>query len=439
MTRHALIAVLAGIIVFWLAGCTTLNESVSSLKSGLEGLQDSGTTQIAVIAPERKAIHENDLPSHARFALAALLQKMRHQEDKVREVVFDPAGGHRVRDPRFDFSGFQVYGLDIGEYAFLENTRQLTTVQLGGVLHFADGIGRRCSSVYSLRYDLRPGRPITVRESQVSHLTPPFPDVRAFFVPLKAIKDADPKPQSFVDFYRLAAANAMPMRATAEELAEKKKIDQLSAWQRLTAGSVVSPKTDDYLILVFGMDRMPPQSDLAVKVMSTESTIGESLAQPLYMDDHGFRIAALGGQATLYSDLSRFYVHVLYKPQPDFGNKPILVGRFCSEKDYSPAPVRSVPSATAMVRPVSAPVQPAGVQEGAVSLGKIFLNPAAKNDAALIQGRLADVGYYSGKVDGAFGPGSKAALQAFRKANGLGDSTAWDMNTQRLLFQGSGK
>ena len=39
------------------------------------------------------------------------------------------------------------------------------------------------------------------------------------------------------------------------------------------------------------------------------------------------------------------------------------------------------------------------------------------------------------KIDGDFGPGSKGALQIFKKDNILGDNFNWDLNTQKRLFK----
>ncbi len=73
-----------------------------------------------------------------------------------------------------------------------------------------------------------------------------------------------------------------------------------------------------------------------------------------------------------------------------------------------------------------------------IATGSVFLNPSKKDDARLIQTRLAEMGYYTKKIDGDFGPGSKGALQIFKKDNGLGDNFNWDLNTQKMLFKDSG-
>jgi hypothetical protein len=68
----------------------------------------------------------------------------------------------------------------------------------------------------------------------------------------------------------------------------------------------------------------------------------------------------------------------------------------------------------------------------------ILHHPARYSDAVKIQRRLADLGYYTLKVDGAFGKGSRAALKAFRQNAGLGGDSRWDLTTQKALFRGTG-
>ena len=70
-----------------------------------------------------------------------------------------------------------------------------------------------------------------------------------------------------------------------------------------------------------------------------------------------------------------------------------------------------------------------------IASGAVFLNPADSQDAQTIQGRLAELGFYNGGIDGVWGSESRAALQAFKKKNSLPDPQKWDKPTQMLLFQ----
>ena len=180
--------------------------------------------------------------------------------------------------------------------------------------------------------------------------------------------------------------------------------------------------------MVFCLERLAPEAEFAVKSTSEETVHGAPLGQTLYLDDAGWRIAAMGGTAKLNSKSDKFFVYATYNPDRKALKKPILVGKFSSLRDYSSRPGlqhRTVQHA------------PAG-STGPIGRGDVFLNPASHPDAVKIQQRLADQGYYRSKVDGAFGKGSRASLKAFRQKAGLGYDSRWDMATQKALFKGSG-
>ncbi|MBP1708907.1 MAG: hypothetical protein H6Q40_696 [Deltaproteobacteria bacterium] len=63
-----------------------------------------------------------------------------------------------------------------------------------------------------------------------------------------------------------------------------------------------------------------------------------------------------------------------------------------------------------------------------------LLNPAAPEDARIIQTRLAELGFYDLPVDGMWGKGSRTALMAFKEKSSLGSSDTWDIETQTLLL-----
>ena len=54
----------------------------------------------------------------------------------------------------------------------------------------------------------------------------------------------------------------------------------------------------------------------------------------------------------------------------------------------------------------------------------------------LMQQRLVDRGFLKGGVDGSFGPGTKAGVEAFQKANGIEATGVPDMRTMLALFYG---
>ncbi len=51
-----------------------------------------------------------------------------------------------------------------------------------------------------------------------------------------------------------------------------------------------------------------------------------------------------------------------------------------------------------------------------------------------LQERLKELGYYSGEVDGQFGPGTREAVIAFQKKNGLDADGLAGEETQKVLY-----
>jgi len=99
------------------------------------------------------------------------------------------------------------------------------------------------------------------------------------------------------------------------------------------------------------------------------------------------------------------------------------------------------PEATQEMRPQPRNGEKTGppVSEGtekAISREARLLNPAVPQDARMIQILLADLGFYSGAIDGIWGKGSQAALTAFKQEQSLQNPEKWDLETQMLLFRG---
>ena len=71
--------------------------------------------------------------------------------------------------------------------------------------------------------------------------------------------------------------------------------------------------------------------------------------------------------------------------------------------------------------------------------GTLLLTPSNPEDVETIQGRLAELGFYSGGIDGIWGRDTRAALRAFKEKIGLKNPEQWDKETQMLLFRGLGQ
>lgn len=62
------------------------------------------------------------------------------------------------------------------------------------------------------------------------------------------------------------------------------------------------------------------------------------------------------------------------------------------------------------------------------------MNPLNRADGQRIQQRLAQLGYYTGRGDGAWDTAARVALRKFKAANGLGNNEDWDGPVETVLF-----
>jgi peptidoglycan hydrolase-like protein with peptidoglycan-binding domain len=126
-----------------------------------------------------------------------------------------------------------------------------------------------------------------------------------------------------------------------------------------------------------------------------------------------------------------FFTRVMYSPDDTGAGGaayPVLVGLFSTTKNHHGTGQLATGLATTQTD-----------RSGPLESGERFLNPKNRNDAMLIQARLAEMGFYAAAVDGSFGKGSRAALEKFQASKGLGGKGNWDLPTQQALFAGSGQ
>lgn len=99
------------------------------------------------------------------------------------------------------------------------------------------------------------------------------------------------------------------------------------------------------------------------------------------------------------------------------------------ERSLTPTPLPPVPASVMAVTPdpslpTSAPVMRTG---------------SRGDEVKELQSRLFTLGYYKGEIDGQFGAGTKEAVIAFQKANGLGADGIVGDETKNLLFSPNAK
>lgn len=77
--------------------------------------------------------------------------------------------------------------------------------------------------------------------------------------------------------------------------------------------------------------------------------------------------------------------------------------------------------------------------DGPLATGEVLLSISDPTGARLIQQRLAELGYYHSKIDGLWQTFSKKSLDEFKTKRKMGYAGQYDLETQKALFEGTGR
>ncbi len=389
------------------------------------------TAPFEINPPRVEPVMDEDIPGDIRMVTAAIVQKLRQDPAGIPRVSFDPSGVHYTPETSFKYQGFAVTDISINEHWARDTGRDSFTCRLGGIILFADQLGRRAMLDYAADYELFRDK-IIIRESTVRPVPPFFPNTRAFIIEGSQLKEIVDQRPDFAEFYAGVVLRAHTMTPTTEERRQHQELQEMSFFQRVRQAP--SSERQDNFMVIFVMDRLTPDAELNVMVTKNLHD-SNSLARPVYRDFDGWRVAIFGGNFAI--DRDGFFARVYYKPARGVlpqGKDQVMVGLFTSEKNYD---VPEAPAPGKVQTATQAPsITPA---EGPLASGSRVLDLAGRDDAALVQTRLAELGFYNMKVDGLWGPGSRGALQNFQSASGLQPSGEMDMITQFKLFTGTGR
>lgn len=425
MIRNITTAGLIVLVLWVMTGCAVQQQLQQQFQ---QGRVIAETPPFEINPPLVDPIADGDIPGDIRMVTAAIVQKLRQDQTGIPRVSFDPGGIHYTPETTFNYNGFSVSEINITEHWANDTGRRTFDCRVAGVMLFSDALGRRAMVSYSADYELFRDR-ILIKNSAVRPVPPVFPNTRAFIIEGSKLQAIVEKWPGFEEFFTGVVSNAYNMTPTAEERRERKMLEEMSLFERLRRGTGIERQVN--FMVIFVMDRLTPDAEIDV-IVSRNPGERASLAKPVYRDFDGWRVAVFGGNFAVDHDV--FYAQVQYMPAPGVlpeGNDRVLVGLFSSEKNYDDVadPVRS-----ADVR-----VRGEGSAEGPLSTGRVFLQTANRTDAATIQTRLAELGFYNMAIDGLWGPGSRGALQNYQRTSGIQADGQWNMQTQMRLFQGTGK
>lgn len=268
-------------------------------------------TPQTVKAPPVLPVGESQTPADIKLVSAALIDRLRGDAMSVENVTFDPAGRHAVGETGFDYAGFVVEDVGITGYETVLVQPGVVKATLEGIMLFKDFLNRRTGVSFAAEYVVADGG-ITIAKSVASGIPPDYPKVETYFVAEKPFMAARDGLKSFVDYYLFAIGNAEPMTYSGDT-------DKIGANQK-------------YLIMTFCKDRLFDESSLEMKVTNKRFVTGKKLAEPVYLNDSGWRILIAGGKFKPGSMSSKFYVFVTYKQDADSSEPAVVVGEFHNVK-----------------------------------------------------------------------------------------------------------
>lgn len=384
--------------------------------------------------PDRFFVSKETTPIDIKMVCAGMLNTMRKRGDTP-FVSFYPGVNRGIQEDMFRYEGFNVILTDITGFEAKIISKNKVQGILEGVFHFEDFVGRRASAYFASRY-LKTPDGIVIEEAGITNIPPLFPRVEAYLIPLEVINRAPGNAlRGYWQMYAFALEHSLDMKPTAEERRAHEAYESLSTWKKLTAKKNMEKM--EMAVMIFCLDRLSEDARFEIKVM--ESEFKECLVEPGYINENGWPVAVVTGEFVPDEWRSPFEIKAFYTPEGR--NEKLLIGVFSNQKDYRPKPQQAeVQTQTRQPAPsnVQKPAPSMDQKEdGPVASGSVFLNPFLKLDARIIQKRLADLGYYTMKIDGAFGKNSQKAVQMFKKDNGLGNNPTWDIRTQKALFKGS--
>lgn len=379
--------------------------------------------------PDRFFVNNKTTPIDIKMVCAAMLNKLRHR-GKTAFVRFDSVAGQKVQEELFNYEGFDVILIDITGFETDIVAKNQVQGVLEGVFHFEDFVGRRVSTYFAAKYVKIPDG-IIINKAGIINIPPLFPRVEAYFIPVEAFNKSQSNAfRGYREMYAFALENSLDMKPTEEEIQAYQTYQNLSIWKKLTATKKIEKMK--LAVMIFCFDRLSDGASFEITVSESEKE--ECLVEPGYINENGWPIAVVTGEFVPDSWGSTFDIKAYYTPVGR--NEKLLIGKFSNQKDYNPKQKQAqIKKGSKQIVPSVPSVD--NKKEGPVASGSVFLNPFLKQDARIMQKRLADLGYYNMKIDGVFGKNSQKAVQKFKKDNGLANNATWDIQTQKILFRGS--
>jgi hypothetical protein len=342
-----------------------------------------------------------DAPFDSIMAMNAIVQMIRGERPAIDRLVVSP--GMDLTEPGIPLEYFSFVDLTILGRMERETVKgRVWETRTMAVLTFIAGPFKALVLAEAF-CTVTPGE-VQLTRASVYPLSPAQPRVVAWFVPKRRFFAALESEEAVAPWDLMVLANSMAVRV----------------------GEGLRESNDDYLAVAIVLDRLEPKDRVQGGVSAGPMPYSRWFKKASVSDGIGFPVLMAELDGPLNVKAKESFLHVVWTPSDKTrtAGERVPIGRFstCGTM-FQATPARS--SAAYAGRELES--------------GRRLLNPRDRNDAVLIQTRLAELGHYTLAIDGAFGKGSYAALSEFKRANGLGDHFKWDLQTQKALFSGTGQ
>ena len=346
-------------------------------------------------------LDEAKVPADSALAMAGIVQMIRGEAAQVDGLSIAP--GLKITEPGVPLENFSLVSLTILDRLETETVKgKEWETKTMAVLAF--GLGPFRALVLTEAKTTTSASGVVLEKASVRSLSPAQPRVAAWFVPKKEFQNAIASDKSIAIWDVLDIASSMG----------------------IPVGAGLAPAKERYMAVAFVLDRL--ETGDSVKGLVNASLIAESSfwgAIPANMGV-GFPVVMADISGPLNVPAEEKYLHVMWRPSDSTRTGGVAmdvpIGRF---------------STCGTVLKTLAPAAAAKPTPRAAADSARLLDIKVKDDAKAIQRQLAQLGFYSGAADGAFGNASRAALAKFKAAKGLGNNSTWDLATQQALFSAS--
>ena len=257
-----------------------------------------------------EAITESSMPADVQLVLAAILNRAKGERKKVnrvKNVWFTKKGKHTISKD-FKYEGFFPSKFSITGYESEETPSKKMKTTIEGLLLLKDEFDRR-AGLYFVAYYTTSKKGIVITKSHAVPVSPHSPRIEAYIV-RKSDFDATKQGSlhSYTRLYTFALKNAVSMVSESKFI--KKGIE------------------DEFLFLVFCKDRLLDDSILTMKVTAKGKMKGDSLIDPLYLNDKGFRFFIGAGKFNTAKKDHKFHIGVKYTVDPTDESRSVLLADF---------------------------------------------------------------------------------------------------------------